>query len=227
MINMRPKNQPSPANPARISSPPGKGKAPYHHGDLREALLSAALDLIQRYGVQGFSLKAAAQMAGVSTAAPYRHFADKEALIAALQAQGFAIFDAALAAAFHSGQTPLARIEELGVAYVLFALQHPAHFRIMFDLSGLAGSTHPSTAKHPEPSPAEPTGFSLLVRGVDELLPHASPADRHATVLACWSLVHGYAMLQMEGAFHGMGADIETQLRHTISLSIPRIASPA
>jgi AcrR family transcriptional regulator len=190
-------------------------KPAYHHGDLRAALIRAALELIDRHGVKGFSLKDAAVMAGVSTAAPYRHFADKEALIGAIQMEGFALFNSALAAAYESGQTPRARIEELGIAYVLFALQHPGHFRVMF---GLAGSGSP------EPE-ADPTGFLLLVKGVAELTPGTGDEERHAMVLACWSLVHGFAMLQMEGAFAGLIAaeEVETQLRRTLTLSIGRM----
>lgn len=191
-------------------------KPAYHHGDLRAALMTAALELIDRHGVKAFSLKDAAVMAGVSTAAPYRHFADKEALLRAIQMEGFSQFNAALAAAYESGQTPQARIEELGVAYVMFALEHPGHFRVMF---GMTGSGSPESEASDAP---EPTGFLLLVKGVEELMPRASEQDRHAMVLAAWSLVHGFAMLQMEGALTGLvpAGEIEAQLRRTLALSI-------
>jgi AcrR family transcriptional regulator len=188
----------------------------YHHGDLRAALLKAALKLIDAHGVKGFSLKDAAKMAGVSVAAPYRHFADKDALLEAIQVEGFGLFNAALSDAFASAATADARIEELGVAYVLFALRHPAHFRVMFGVRGTGGPPE-------EHSPSElASGFELLVRGVAELHPEASAAVRHDMVLACWSVVHGFAMLQMETAFVGMTEipAIERQLRRTLRMMI-------
>ena len=131
-------------------------RQPYHHGDLRAALMAAALALIDEHGVKGFTLKDAARMAGVSVAAPYRHFADKEALLRAIREEGFAGFDAALAASGEQSATAEERILELGMAYVRFAIGHPAHFRVMF---GMAGG--------PKVAQAEmPTGFRLLVEAV-------------------------------------------------------------
>ena len=192
-------------------------KQPYHHGDLRAALLKAALLLIDRHGVKGFSLKDAAALAGVSTAAPYRHFADKEALLDALQGEGFALFNAALADAFARGDTPSSKIMEMGVAYVLFALHHTAHFRVMFGLAGGPGT---------EPDTSRASGFLLLVEAVAALLPEAGPELRNDYVIAAWSLVHGFAWLQIEGAFAGsleMG-DVENQLRRSIALMLDRVA---
>ena len=192
-------------------------KQPYHHGDLRAALLKAALLLIDRHGVKGFSLKDAAALAGVSTAAPYRHFADKQALLYALQGEGFVLFNAALAEAFARGETASSKIVEMGVAYVLFALHHPAHFRVMFGLN--AG---PESGLGPDPSRA--SGFLLLVEAVAALLPEASAAVRNDLVIAAWSLVHGFAWLQIEGAFAGSVeiGDVESQLRRTLTLTLPR-----
>ncbi len=186
----------------------------YHHGDLRAALMAAALALIDRHGVKGFSLKDAAVMAGVSTAAPYRHFADKDALLRAIQVEGFGLFNAALSDAFASRTSACERIEELGVAYVLFALRHPAHFRVMFGVRDMSAP--------PLEQDKQASGFHLLVRGVAELHPEASDAVRHDVVLACWSVVHGFAMLQMETAFVGMTEipAIERQLRRTLRLMI-------
>ena len=190
----------------------------YHHGDLRAALMKAALKLIDEHGVKGFSLKDAAALAGVSTAAPYRHFADKDALIFELQEEGFALFNAALAAANARGTTPGSRIVELGVAFVLFAMANPAYFRVMFGLAhGQAG----------EPDPSRISGFLLLVDGVAALLPEAEAQVRVDLVVACWSLVHGFALLQIEGVFDGtiQIGDVEGQLRGTLSLMIERTTS--
>ena len=173
------------------------GRHRYHHGDLRVALKRAALELIVEHGVKGFTLKDAAEIVGVSTAAPYRHFADKDALIREIQAEGFAQFNQALAGAFGAGETAVARVEELGVAYVHFALEHPGHFRVMFGQGGKAT---------PMSGDAQATGYELLVEGVAGMRPGASQAERQAMVVACWAVVHGFAMLQMEGAFAGMSA---------------------
>ena len=199
-----------------------QSKRPYHHGDLRAALIDAALQLIDQRGVKGFTLKDAAVIAGVSIAAPYRHFLDKEALLSTIQQEGFSLFDLALANAFTVGATPQRRIEELGVAYVQFALAHPAQFRVMF---GLTGNHEPGAGPSEQDKSA---GFRLLVRAVDELHPKAAQAEKTAIVLACWSLVHGFALLHLEGAFAGLVTPVtlEAQLRQSVSLFTDQAATP-
>jgi AcrR family transcriptional regulator len=202
------------------STPPSERKAGsgrYHHGDLRAALLQAALLLIDRHGVKGFSLKDAAALAGVSTAAPYRHFVDKAALLYELQGEGFVLFNASLAAAFARGQTASSKIVEMGVAYVLFAMHHPAHFRVMFGLTG-----GPEVGRSLEPDPSRASGFLLLVEAVAAFLPRAQPEIRNDLVIAAWSLVHGFAWLQIESAFEDTVeiGDVESQLRRTITLTL-------
>jgi len=188
-------------------------KQPYHHGDLRAALMVAALALIEEHGVKGFALKDAARMAGVSIAAPYRHFADKDALISAIHAEGFGLFDAALTAAYELEGDAHARLLELGVAYVRFALEHTAHFRVMFGRMG--GEGFKAGAEGAK-------GFLLLVRAVEGLMPRASEQERMDMVLACWSLVHGFALLQVDGAFASTvgGLDAEGQLRRTLGVIV-------
>jgi AcrR family transcriptional regulator len=183
----------------------------YHHGDLRSALLDAALKLIDAHGVKGFSLKDAAKMAGVSVAAPYRHFVDKNALLGSIQIEGFRLFNAALAAGYANRETAAERLEELGVAYVLFALENPAYFRVMFGMSGGG-----------RPEGDEASGFLLLVEAVRGLNPNAAADLQNDVVLMAWSVVHGFAMLQMEDAFVGMTdrSEIEGQLRRTLRLMV-------
>src|SRR5688572_18472909 len=103
----------------------------YHHGDLRRALLSAAADILSRRGLSDLSLREAAEMAGVSPTAPYRHFSDKEALLAGLAEEGFLLLGARLKEALSSGDF-LERLRAAGRAYLSFALSHPAHYRVMF-----------------------------------------------------------------------------------------------
>jgi AcrR family transcriptional regulator len=196
-------------------------RQPYHHGDLRAALMQAALELIERDGVRGFSLKDAAALAGVSTAAPYRHFADKSALLGELAGEGFSLFNQALAAAYRGFDDPGLRMVELGIAYVRFAERHRSHFRVMFGMSG---------ADRIRPDEGTESGFRLLVAGVVALLPLATPDERKDLVVAYWSVVHGFAVLQMEGAFARTIEDWdgERQLRRTLMAmtGIPAIATP-
>ncbi len=191
-------------------------KHPYHHGDLRAALISAALTLIDQHGVKGFTLKDAARIAGVSIAAPYRHFADKDALLRAIQEEGLAAFDAALVASRDPAATPKAQLIELGVAYLRFALTHPAHIRVIF---GMSGATR---AKMSQETRNGDAAYALLVDSVAALDPSAPEDLQRDLVLACWSIVHGYALLQLEGAFSATGStgDPETQLRRSLARSL-------
>jgi AcrR family transcriptional regulator len=113
------------------------GRRGYHHGNLREALIAAALELIARKGPAGFTFAEAARAAGVSAAAPYRHFRDRDALMADVARRGFEIFEQRLTAAWDEGRpAPLAALERMGRAYLAFAREEPAYFSAMFE-SGL------------------------------------------------------------------------------------------
>src|SRR5262245_57949686 len=124
---------------------------PYHHGNLKAELLAAASALLDEGGAGAVSLRAAARRAGVSATAPYRHFADKEVLLAAVAAEGFRAFGAALTAAA-SNPTPLAA---MGLAYVRFALAHRGLFRLMF------GPGIPDRDRHPELAAAADRAFAV------------------------------------------------------------------
>ncbi len=160
----------------------------YHHGALPTALVQAALDLLGEAGADAVSLRAVARRAGVSAMAPYRHFPDKDALLAEVAAQGFAglrdVLDAADAAA-GPGQALVAQ----AVAYVGYALANPALFRLMFGPR--------RGADHPELWRAGGSAYAVLAERVAAQTP--PDADREARVLGCWSLVHGLAMLCLEG----------------------------
>jgi AcrR family transcriptional regulator len=165
---------------------------PYHHGDLRAALIRAALQLVEQHGVKGLALSDAARLAGVSVAAPYRHFTDKEALLAEIAAEGFRLFRDALATAAQSHpKDKVKRLVEMGVAYVEFALQHRSHFKVMWE-SGI------SKEKYPEVGQAAHEAYLLLEKAANELLPTAQPGRQQALVATAWSLVHGYASLALE-----------------------------
>jgi AcrR family transcriptional regulator len=168
-------------------------KRPYHHGDLRTALIEAALSLVEEHGVKGLALSDAARQVGVSVAAPYRHFKDKEALLAEIAAQGFVLFRDALARAAQSNpKDKVKRLVEMGVAYVDFALQHPSHFKVMWE-SGIPKENYSEVGK------AGSEAYRLLEKAANDLLPGASAGRQQALVAAAWSIVHGYASLTLEG----------------------------
>lgn len=122
-------------------------KSRYHHGNLREALVAASLDLIATHGPQGFTLSEAAKAVGVTPAAVYRHFEGREDLLAEVARQGFEIFGALMEQAWNQGRpSVLAGFEATGRAWLIFARRHPAHYMVMFE-SGLPHSGYPELAR--------------------------------------------------------------------------------
>src|SRR6476661_7335211 len=155
--------------------------ATYHHGDLRAACVRAAIELLEENGETALSLRAVARRAGVSPAAPYRHYADREALVSAVAAVGYRELAQRLAAAHPSPSTP-EELAGVAVAYVQFALERPALFRIMFG--------EPCDRDSDE-RVAATAAVSLYVRGiVERVFPEA---DAEALATAIWALVHGLA----------------------------------
>jgi AcrR family transcriptional regulator len=108
------------------------GKKGYHHGDLRQGLIDSALEMLEEVGAEGLSLRGVASRAGVSHAAPYRHFQDKESLLAAVAEDGFHKMFTRMMEAMKGVETPREQLLEMGVAYVGFAQEHPTHLRLMF-----------------------------------------------------------------------------------------------
>ena len=198
-----------------------KTKRPYHHGDLRAALMTAALSLIDEHGVQGLALSDAAHLAGVSVAAPYRHFKDKEALLAEIAAEGFTMFRDALARAAQSHpDDKVKRLVEMGVAYVEFALQHRSHFKVMWE-AGIAKANYPQI-KH-----SASQAYLLLQEAANDLHPRAHPSRQQALVRAAWSVVHGYGMLTLEGELpaQGTGQSARSLLRQSLHLLLDQFAA--
>jgi AcrR family transcriptional regulator len=162
-------------------------KATYHHGDLRTALLRAAMELLEESGETALSLRAVARRAGVSPAAPYRHYADREALVSAVAAVGYRELAERLAAAHPSPSTP-EQLASVAIAYVQFALERPALFRIMFG--------EPCDRDNDE-RVAATAAVSLYVRAIVERSFPQADADALAT--GVWALVHGLAFLHLDG----------------------------
>ncbi|MFI8522475.1 TetR/AcrR family transcriptional regulator [Streptomyces sp. NPDC085481] len=156
----------------------------YHHGDLRQAVLTAALDVIATEGPAALSLRDLARRAGVSHAAPAHHFKDRTGLLTAIAAQGYDLLAEALAGA--------PDLRERGVRYVRFAAAHPAHFQVMFQ-PGLHRADDPELLAAKERASAElRAGVATLTTTTTE--PHAPHTPRD-TGVAAWSLAHGFATL--------------------------------
>ena len=172
------------------------GRRGYHHGNLREALIEAALELIAAKGTGGFTFAEAARSAGVSPAAPYRHFRDRDALLADVALQGFERFGQALADAWDDGRPdPHAAFERLGRAYLAFARKEPAYYSAMFE-SGLPLDDHPDLRQ------AGDRAFGI-VRQAAEALAAPLPAGQRPPALMMalhiWSVSHGIASLFARG----------------------------
>ena len=172
------------------------GRRGYHHGNLREALISAALDLIAQKGPAGFTFAEAARAAGVSPAAPYRHFRDRDALMADVARRGFEQFEQRLAAAWQDGKpSPLAALERLGGAYLAFAREEPAYFSAMFE-SGLP------IAEHRELQEAGDRAFAVLRQACETIVAGLPAKGRPPAMmmgLHIWALSHGIASLFARG----------------------------
>jgi AcrR family transcriptional regulator len=168
----------------------------YHHGNLREALIKAALDLIGEKGVMGFTFADAARWAGVSPAAPYRHFSDRDALMAEVAKQGFERFEAFLSTAWNSGRPDaFTAFNNLGKAYLAFARTEPAYYSAMFE----AGV---SLDDRPELRQAGDRAFGILRTASEtlcETLPKAGRPPASMVALHIWSLAHGIASLFARG----------------------------
>lgn len=191
---------------------PTQRKAParrdsYHHGDLKRALTSAALSLVAEKGPKGFTLTEAARRAGVSAAAPYRHFADKAELLASVSEQGFLDLHAALTAV--DAADPKRRVIELGNAYVRWAVEHPDHYRVMF-------GADINKADHPTLAVAAEQAFGDLLGAISEIIKDQDPREIAGPL---WSLVHGVASLAIGGELDAVGIrqDPETMLAGTVA----------
>jgi AcrR family transcriptional regulator len=194
-----------------------KASDSYHHGDLRAACVRAARELLEEDSA-ALSLRAVARRAGVSPSAPYRHFADRDALISAVAAVGYRELAEKLAAA-HSSPSTSDDLAAVAVAYVQFALEHPALFRVMF-------------VEPCDPSSEERVVATAAISAyVGNIVRHAFPgADPDALATAVWALVHGLAFLHLDGKLDTSIPDaIADRVRAAVHalLSVSEPASPA
>jgi AcrR family transcriptional regulator len=168
----------------------------YHHGNLKEALVRAALELIAEKGPWGFTFADAARWAGVSPAAPYRHFRDRDELLADVARRGFELFEMALAKAWDAGRPePFAAFERLGKAYLAFARNEPAYYSAMFE-AGIALDTGPELRE------AGDRAFAVLRGASEQLIAQMPPQNRPPALMMAlhiWALSHGIASLFARG----------------------------
>ena len=182
--------------PSAVAAKPRSRKPqprPYHHGDLRASLLATAARWLDERGAGTLTLRELARAAGVSHAAPYHHFANRDALMAGVAEHAFDRLGDALAAAAEAAD-PAQALLDIGEAYVREALAHPAQFRLMF------GPMLARKAAHPGLRRAAERAFTVLL---DAATRHA-PERGLELALAGWSLSHGAANLAIDGAFGGL-----------------------
>lgn len=176
---------------------------PYHHGDLRRALVEAACRLLEAEGPGALSLRAVAREAGVSPAAPYHHFKDKNELLDAVAHEGWEKLDLAFQEARKGADDLRDKVVELGVAYVRFARQHPDLYRIMYDRSRDQADM-PEHVHENEDSAYHRVKEVLVAAGAD-------PADEvglELATIACWCAAHGLAEMSVFKKFEPLKAEL-------------------
>jgi|SRR5579871_1265753 len=178
------------------SNPDGSPARPYHHGSLRSALLDEAVRVLAEGDATSLSLRDLARRLGVSHAAPYRHFADKDSLLAAIAEQGFERLASEVdGAATQHPHEPARQLADAGWAYVRFALREPQHFQVMF------GRSAPPQATHPHLLAAGQRAFGSLQHIVEEgqRAGVIASGESRELAVAAWSQVHGLATLLLDG----------------------------
>jgi AcrR family transcriptional regulator len=209
---------------AKRSAVRPKPRGAYHHKDLKRALVDAALALIDEQGLEAVTIRTLARRLGVSHAAPAHHFADRQALLDEVATQSFFGFCDTLEAASSRLTDPVKRLEAIGVAYVRFAVEHPAAFRAMMT-RGPPGEI----PAMPELEGAVARAFGLL-HGVATALVEERrlPRSPEEVSLAAWAQVHGLARLWIDGParwlFPGRG-DFEAAAARAIRLIVERVST--
>jgi AcrR family transcriptional regulator len=174
----------------------GKRRGAYHHGDLRQALVSAALRTLQRQPVEELSLRAIGRELGVSPRAPYRHFETKEELLAAVAVEGFRAFGAAVTKRLAGATSdPIRRLRAVAEAYVLFAVEQPAAFKVMYAPYAVVNEHAPELLR--ARAEAHHASQSIILDGQTAGVLRAG--DPMELALSLWASMHGLAVLLTEG----------------------------
>jgi AcrR family transcriptional regulator len=196
-----------------VKSETRAGKS-YHHGDLKEALLRASLELVDEKGPHGFTLAEVCRKAGVSVAAPYRHYRDKEALLAAIATAGFELYHDHLARALEESEDKTFKgLTTLARTYVRFAIANPPRYRVMF-------GSDLSKAKFPELYATARRAFDVVFCTVENCLIASNKSTENTYVLSLliWSHCHGIATLCVDGFLREIA--VEEQVDHLIDLAV-------
>lgn len=193
----------------------------YHHGNLREALLTAAAAELEATGHESLSLRALAHATGVSAGAPYRHFADRDSLLMALVETGFDQLLVAYRQARDGGVAPASRLEQACRAYIAFAVRSPQLFRLMFMSPLSEGMSrwvdHPSRVS-----------FQLFESLVGDLIEQDQPRDRRMAAVDIWSAIHGVAVLRihhLNGSWIELGIADDEMIAVIIERQIKSLSS--
>ncbi|MCW9035035.1 MAG: TetR/AcrR family transcriptional regulator [Rhodospirillales bacterium] len=193
-----------------IKKSPSQNKKAYHHGNLREALVDAAIDILENEGLKALSLRAVARRVGVSQTAPYHHFKDKEGMLAAVAAKGFMMMEAAQNISIPGEENTAENILALGRGYVTFGLKHPALLQLMF------GPEIPDPKNHPELMSEGQKSFNRILEGVTARMDEAgiTYVTPSIVTISAWSMVHGLAILLIGGKItpEGVGLNNEEEL---------------
>jgi AcrR family transcriptional regulator len=160
----------------------------YHHGDLENALITLALEHIQRDGIAQLSVRKLSEEIGVSPGAAYRHFADKQSLLDALALVGFQMLAEGMTKSIARVTTAQEKLEACGQAYVLFAFEHPDHFRMMFEAIDPENTEVYAAFK----------GLAAILRGILRDTPYQSAMTMDERIAVVWSMLHGISMLLIE-----------------------------
>jgi AcrR family transcriptional regulator len=209
--------------PGRVRPAP---ESSYHHGDLHEALLKAAETVLERDGLAGLTLRAAAREAGVSHAAPTHHFGDLTGLVSELAAIGFRQFNAAMAVAGAGGTSPLDKAMARAKAYVAYAQAHPGMYGLMFRTERLDMS-------RPSLHEAATASFAGLAGAIgasrhEQIAEEALSLEQGAAIARAWSMVHGFTMLLLDHRLSDIlrrlpkGTSVETLLEAMLKSTVIR-----
>jgi AcrR family transcriptional regulator len=185
-----------------------RGADTYHHGDLKEALVTAGRTLLQEGGRRGFTLRECARRANVSHAAPAHHFASADDLLAEIAARGFDDLNAAMDEGAAGRRDPASRLSGIGRGYVNFALANRTVFQLMFDRD-----IHATDNAHL--TQAAMTAYERLIGGINAVIPGGTPSAKQAIADLAWSSVHGFAMLALDGQI-GSGDPRDPELRRRL-----------
>ncbi|MFL5278958.1 MAG: TetR/AcrR family transcriptional regulator [Myxococcales bacterium] len=188
-------------------------RAPYHHGDLRRALIETALTIVTEEGAWNFTLREVARRAGVSHAAPYNHFADKTALLAEVAALGFRALSPEMETAAHRPRSSRQAFVGIAAAYVRFGVEHPAHYRLMF------GPEFAQKERYPVLEQASDATFAVLTSALErgQAAGDLRPGPVLDQALAAWALVHGLTTLLIDQRLSFLGVSTDEAERRARS----------